>query len=190
MKQIFIYLLILFFFNGCSTIKPNETTKIEKGFFLYEVNVPLKYYTFEDAVETPERLLKFPKNKNELLNNYKSGLYFFGKTGEKKDSLIIKFEKKRIYNSKSINIFIENISMRVENYYQKKYNNFYWIDNMAYIKFYAEFYIEDIGEIDEMIPKLENYRCCYSNTIEKVKGKIIVKVRKVKFIDSPDSSDK
>ncbi|MPT35513.1 MAG: hypothetical protein E2604_10600 [Flavobacterium sp.] len=181
MKKIIAIFSVLFFLNGCCIRKQDKSIKIEKGLFLYEVNVPLRYYTFEDAIETPEHLLRLPKDNDHLLDSYKEGVYFFAKNGQKKDSLIRKYENMKMYDLKSINKLIDSLSSYTRDYYLGKQENYYWIGNMAFIKFYAEFYVQDVGQIEEMIPKLENYKCCYSNTIEKVKGRVIVKVKKIKL---------
>jgi hypothetical protein len=183
MKKVF-YLFLGLLFSRCATFNQDKcNVKLEKGVFLYEINVPLRYYTFEDVIETPERMLKFPTKDDLLIESYKNGLYFFSKEGGQIDSLISNIENdKNCYDIKSIKQLSNELSFVNSDYYIKKYETYYWINNMAFMKFYAEFYFVDVGQIEEMIPKLENYKCCYSNVKEKINGKIIVKVKKFKLL--------
>ncbi|MES2545209.1 MAG: hypothetical protein V4548_10015 [Bacteroidota bacterium] len=207
MKKIII-LYILIFLASCSTTKRPTlpivepeivdieqakeisflekcNAKLEKGIFLYEINVPEHYYLAGDAIATSNHIIKFPEKKTELMESYRKNFYIYGKSSSQAYKLVYKFEKDSCY-SKSVEEFSRKLYF-IHGDYWKNYNSFYWIGNMAFLKFYAEFYVVDVGKIDEMIPKLEDYKCCYSNTKEQIDGKIIIKVKEFKILPPTDS---
>ncbi len=190
MKQIIISFITLCL--ACSSSnkisKLDEcNAKLEKGVFLYEINVPDYYFIVGDAIASSPHIIKFTENKNELLDSYRKNIYYEGNPNNRVNKFIGELKKYRCYDI-SVEEFSEKSFHFDDDFGHYKYDGYYWIGNKAYLKFYAEFFVIDVGLIDEMIPKLENYKCCSSFTNEKVNGKMIIKVQEFKILP-PTGSD-
>lgn len=157
-------------FNECDTIE---------GFFLYEVNVPMKCYSRFDQIEQGNNFICYDSIKfNENIQDvYQNGVFYFIF-----QPVIANFMTKtgtRINQDKvSVNTF--SLSVDYLNHLEDTdYNNLLYYDRnkiLTYKKFFAKFVVQKLGYIKQLIPTTKNYECCYSNKLKSVKSYFVTKV--------------
>lgn len=202
MRLYFFLVLCGFFLAGCgSGGKLNKSRQIIsgnspdtkpgplpidtlEGLFFYEVNVPEKAYTKFDQVEQSNKLIPYDsliyyKNIEDL---YEHGVYIFHYESimgdfinERRQGIARnKVAIQKLDDSVCMPVFLGD-SAYLSNLYFDKSRSF------SYKKIYAKLAVVNLGRRDQLIPKADNYRCCYSNRKGKPDTYFIVDVLESKL---------
>jgi hypothetical protein len=154
-----------------------------EGLFFYEVNAPLKCFTRFDQIEQSNNIVFFAENISSVQIDelYSKGIFYYSYPAvisnyilETRTSLpqikssILDFEKKLNY-----------LSHASDSVYQK---TLYYDSSkvLSFKKFSAKIFFFSLGELNQRIPSLNDYTCCYSNKKIKTKAFSIYDIKEVK----------
>ena len=149
------------------------------GYFLYEVNVPLKCYTRFDQIERGHNLIIYDSliGEKNIQYLYRNGIYILdyeslivqyitrqGKGIPQNQDALWSF-RKAIYHS-----FNETDTADTQNLHFDKSKT------LSYKKIYAKFVVLRLGKLEQMIPDTNNYQCCYANRKEVINSFFITDI--------------
>jgi hypothetical protein len=189
-RKIFVTLTILLSLFSCVTSRKKQnnavavTTKLIEGYFLYEANVPEKCFARFDQIEQGNNLIFFDTLVNEvgIEQLYQKGVFVF-QYQPMLEKVVDSGKVKTDQNREPLNQFEKAISYILHNE-EYQYNNTYYYDSskvLTYKKIYAQFRVVNCGKINQLVPHMGNYECCYSNEIEAIETYFISDVMQFKL---------
>lgn len=184
-------LIVLFVFGYGSLFgQPDKVTKTEdnysidtlSGFFLFEANVPLVAHA-RDQIEQSSLIIKYDSlcypNPVSL---YDCGVFFYLCSRSTRDGIEMNVDIK-YSDDDSVIRMLQKMSYSPDEV-DSNYLKTAIFDKeriLMYKKFYARFTYVRIGKTNVLVPKLEDYRCCYSHLKRKIESYCILKVLEYKI---------
>jgi hypothetical protein len=190
--NIFLFFFILFLtFNFTKSFnQDNKESKLhviqnKLGFFLYEVDVPQKNFTRFDQIESSNRLLIIDSLTNKFsVGEIYNAQIFFIKAEDCIAEMKIKNYPNTLQNKKSINKFESSVSY-LTHLNDESINDYIIKDSsgiLSYIVIQANISYVELGKVEILIPKIENYHCCFSNQSKLINCNYIVNIENFKLI--------
>ncbi|SHN29565.1 hypothetical protein SAMN05216311_108220 [Chitinophaga sp. CF418] len=147
------------------------------GIFMYEANVPLVAHA-RDQIEQTSLIIKFDSlcYQNPIAL-YDCGVFFYLCSRSKRDSIEMNVDIK-YSDDNSVISMLKKLNYMI-NATDSNYLRTIIFDNekiLMYKKIYAKFTYVNIGKTNVLVPKLQNYRCCYSHSKRKIDSYCILKV--------------
>jgi hypothetical protein len=191
MKSFLIIFLLIFLLacngnkKGISTVR-YSVPKIDslEGAFFYEGNVPYKCFVRNNQIEQTNNVIFYDAAITSISidNLYQKGVFYFTYP-----TVISEYIKKNkislLQNKSSIQNFEKNINFLIhsnDSIYTKTLF-YYSINILSFKKSYAKIYYFKLGKMEQPIPDMKNYECCYSNIKKMVETFFITDIKNLKL---------
>lgn len=192
-RLFFVIILMIYFFSNCSfklngnKAAPKNPLQIDtvQAYFFYEVNVPLMCYSRFDQIEQGNNLIYFDSliNHKEIEELYKGETVFICEYQGMMEEYMEKAKAGITQNKESIQNFQKNIFYLTHQDDTAYTRTLYHDKNriLTYKKIYAKFACANVGKLKQLVPITKNFKCCYSNSLERIQTFFIIDVFEFKL---------